>query len=980
MNRSIVKLISDRSMGVKLTVAFLSVILVPMLLMAYLSNRVIEARLLKESQEKLAIGLKAAQTEYYVHGDQMRYGMLQAASMEEIKSAVARRDKPYLKKMMRNWHEMRPYVDIWSIVDKDGRVIARLNTDQSGDKVELNELIERAISLGEPQTATEVIPLDLLRLEGNELQQRTRLRDADEALKPSDVMALMVVTPVLDAGRRTIGAIITGDAINNDAYVPDTVAYKLPGMFTTITYKGRRIATNLTDGAGRQLTGTNLPPEALQMISSGKSAFMELNMPDTTFISMFEPIRDAKGGIIGSIDVGMSKDKLWAIQRQTQTIIAAITVLGIIMSLIAAMFLTNRITRPLKSLKEKLGNYTEWNSTARLHVNGDKDTKDEIVSLAATFNSMLDEVLKREEEKASYLNEIEQKNSEYAQVNDELKKANEELEVAYEETQSQTEELHSINEELRILNEDLDKRNSELKAANNVIKREEEELKKTKDKLRLIFDGIQDHVLLVDYDRRIMEANSHFMRAFGADEQMVLGKDVCAFFGMGEPRDGCPVKKAIDAAAPFEVEITAPNGKVLMWHSFPLIAALNPMKMAVVYIKDVTNERMLAQKLMQSDKLSSLGELVSGVAHELNNPLTGIMCFTELMMMEAGEGTQMRDRLSKVYDASHRCKKIIDNLLTFARWKKPEKKYDDINRVLKGIVDLRAYQLKVDDIDLTLDLDERLPFTMLDEHQIHQVILNLINNSRDAIVDAGRPGGTIKIRTRRGAGNVIITVEDNGKGMTSEVASRIFDPFFTTKPVGRGTGLGLSISYGIINEHNGSIRATSTPEAGTSFIIELPVVKNTASGNEAGGTRPSSGNLLPEVSDRGLKALILDDEAIILDLLNDTLKRAGFVVDRFSSGEDALTRLAAVDYDIIISDIKMPGMDGKRFYHETRRIKPELLNRFIFITGDGVNKHTQEFLQGTQNAFLKKPFTIDQLTETVEKLINQTRQTGDKDA
>ena len=964
-------------MGVKMSIAFLSVILIPMLLLAYISNRVIEARLLKESQEKLAIGLKAALTEYYVHGDQMRYGMLQAASMEEIKSAVARRDKAYLKKMMRNWHEMRPYVDIWTVVDKDGRVIARLNTDISGDKVDLNGLVQRAVALGEPQTATEVIHQDLLRREGNELRQKMRLRDVQEGNKPADVLALMVVTPVQDAERRTIGAIITGDAINNDVYIPDTVAYKLPGMFTTITYKGTRIATNLTDGAGRQLTGTNLPIEALKLISSGKSAFMELNMPDTTFISMFEPIRDAKGGIIGSIDVGMSKDKLWAIQRQTQTVIAAITVLGIVMSLIAAMFLTNRITRPLKSLKEKLGNYKDWSAAARLDVSGGKDAKDEIASLAVTFNSMLDEVLKREEEKASYLNEIEQKNREYAQVNDELKKTNEELEVAYEETQSQTEELHSINEELRILNEDLDKRNSELKAANNVIKREEEELKKTKDKLRLIYDGIQDHVLLVDYDRRIMEANRHFMRAFGADEQMILGKDVCAFFGMGEPRDGCPVKKAIDAAVPFEVEITAPNGKVLMWHTFPLIAAGGAQKMAVVYIKDVTNERMLTQKLMQSDKLSSLGELVSGVAHELNNPLTGIMCFTELMMMEAGEGTQIRDRLSKVYDASHRCKKIIDNLLTFARWKKPEKKYDDINRVLKGIVDLRAYQLKVDDIALTLDLDERLPFTMLDEHQIHQVILNLINNARDAIMDAGRHG-TIKIRTRRGALNIVITVEDNGRGMTSEVASRIFDPFFTTKPVGRGTGLGLSISYGIINEHGGNIRVASTLEAGTTFIIELPITENTTGGGEADKTKPSSDTARQtEVGDRALKALILDDEAIILDLLNDTLKQAGFVVDRCSSGEDALTRIAAVNYDIIISDIKMPGMDGKRFYHETGKIKPELLNRFIFITGDGVNKDTQEFLKGTQNAFLKKPFTIDQLTETVEKLIKQT---GDKDA
>ena len=214
--------------------------------------------------------------------------------------------------------------------------------------------------------------------------------------------------------------------------------------------------------------------------------------------------------------------------------------------------------------------------------------------------------------------------------------------------------------------------------------------------------------------------------------------------------------------------------------------------------------------------------------------------------------------------------------------------------------------------------------------------------------------------------------------MTSEVASRIFDPFFTTKPVGRGTGLGLSISYGIINEHGGNIRVASTLEAGTTFIIELPITENTTGGGEADKTKPSSDTARQtEVGDRALKALILDDEEIILDLLNDTLKRAGFVVDRFSSGEDALTRLATVNYDIIISDIKMPGMDGKRFYHEARRTKPELLNRFIFITGDGVNKDTQEFLKGTQNAFLKKPFTIDQLTETVEKLINQT---GDKDA
>jgi len=966
MGKSPLRAFSSMPVGFKLTAIFVLVVLAPMLLLAFVSYRVIDTRLMEHARDELSNGMKAAWTEYYTRGEQMRYGMMQASSMDEIKKAVARGDAEYLRKVMTVWRQMRPYVDIWAVTDGKGRVIARINSQFTGDELVLGGLVSHALVSKTPQVATEIIPEDVIRLEGNSVSETASLPDGNGP-EAADVLAFTVVTPVLDDSQRAVGAIVTADVLNNDSFVPDMVSYKLPGLFTTITAGGTRISTNLSAPGSGTFRGSRLEGEAARLVRDGRSAYAEWNAGGLALISRFEPIKDFKGNVIGSLDVGLSKERTWAIQKGNQRAVAVVTLMGLTFSVLAALISSRRITRPLREIKEKLAAFGDGDVNARIDLEefgryGDRG--DELTALASSFNKMMDDVSSREREKGRYLKEIEQKGQALAGLNENLRVANEELEIAYEETQSQTEELHAINEELKLLNEDLDRKNLELQNANRIITREEEELKAARNKLRLIYDSIGDYVLQVGYDYSILEANRHFLETMGLTEQTVTGKGVYELFGANPPLPIiCPIRKSIDTLTPSELEMTTPDGKVLVWQSYPMAGGEGPEpRSAVVYIQDVTEKRLLTQKLIQADKLSSLGELVSGVAHELNNPLTGIMCFSELLM-EQNLGESADSKLRKINDASHRCKKIIENLLTFARWKRPEKKFDDVNRIIKDSVDFRAYQLSMDNIEVRLDLGSDVPGTMVDASQMQQVFINLINNARDAIREKGA-SGRIDITSRLSGGRIVVSVTDTGKGFSEDVANRLFDPFFTTKDVGKGTGLGLSISYGIINEHGGNIYASSRPRVGTTFVVELPVIEDDAFSFALSG-RPSQ----DRVCVRGKRALVLDDEAIVLDLLADSLAGFGFEVDKCSNAEDAVKSISGSGYDLIISDIKMPGLGGKGFYREVEKVCPEALRKIIFISGDSMGEETLAFLETIGNPSLKKPFTLDELSEAVSRMI-----------
>jgi two-component system NtrC family sensor kinase len=245
----------------------------------------------------------------------------------------------------------------------------------------------------------------------------------------------------------------------------------------------------------------------------------------------------------------------------------------------------------------------------------------------------------------------------------------------------------------------------------------------------------------------------------------------------------------------------------------------------VLVFRDVSERRQMQEQLVQSDKLAALGQLVSGVAHELNNPLTAVMGYTELILMRNQLDIELREQLTFVHQESERTRRIVQNLLSFARQHKPMRTFVNINDILERTLGLRNYELRSRDISVIREYSE-LPGVFADSHQLQQVFLNIIINAEQEM-DQVSSLGQLRIKTEMSANNeaaaVLITVEDNGPGIAPDHLGKVFDPFFTTKDVGKGTGLGLSISYGIIKEHGGTIRVESPYGGGARFIIELPV-------------------------------------------------------------------------------------------------------------------------------------------------------------
>jgi len=365
-------------------------------------------------------------------------------------------------------------------------------------------------------------------------------------------------------------------------------------------------------------------------------------------------------------------------------------------------------------------------------------------------------------------------------------------------------------------------------------------------------------------------------------------------------------------------------------------------------------------QLVQAEKMSAVGLLVSGVAHELNNPLAGVVGYSQLLLKE-DTGEKIRRGLEKINKEAERCKKIVQNLQTFARKRKPQKESIGINGILESTLELRSYQLRVDNIVVETDLDPVLPKTMADFHQLQQVFINILVNAHQAMMEKGG-GGKLRIRTRQENGWIRAEIQDSGPGVSEENLPRIFDPFFTTKDVGQGTGLGLSICYGIIEEHRGRIWARNRPEGGAVFTVEIPIIESARPAEEKKAPSAAAGSAMDL---RGRNILVVDDELTIVDILYQVLKSDGFRVDTALSGSAALKKLEKERYDIIISDLKMPGMSGQELYDRVRRLDESLARRIIFSTGDVVSSETRSFLEESGNTYLQKPFELEAMRQAV---------------
>ncbi len=380
--------------------------------------------------------------------------------------------------------------------------------------------------------------------------------------------------------------------------------------------------------------------------------------------------------------------------------------------------------------------------------------------------------------------------------------------------------------------------------------------------------------------------------------------------------------------------------------------------------KTVDTLKTTRAQLIQSEKLSAVGEFVAGVAHELNNPLSSVIGFAELLK-QSDTDERHRRYFDIIFTGAQRCHKIVQSLLSFARQHPPERKAVELNELLDATLAFVQYELHTSNIKVTRQLAARLPKVMADQHQLQQVFLNIVNNARQAI-EAHRPDGALRVATSVVGERARIEIEDNGPGILPENLPKIFDPFFTTKAVGKGTGLGLSLSYGIIQEHHGSIRAISPPGKGVTFVIELPITDH--AGETPTDRASGAGPKADPREGAGKRVLVIDDEESILELTHEVLAGRGYKVETVCDGETALSRLGAGSYDVTICDWKMPGLSGRQVYERLHATQPAAAARLVFMTGDILSDKTLKFFEERRIHCLSKPFSLDEFRAIIEKM------------
>jgi signal transduction histidine kinase len=481
-------------------------------------------------------------------------------------------------------------------------------------------------------------------------------------------------------------------------------------------------------------------------------------------------------------------------------------------------------------------------------------------------------------------------------------------------------------------------------------------------RFRAILDSMPHAVILLDPAFQVVQANasaepllgrlaaSEGLRSVGDLDLVGLAYDVLA-----GRREACGADAALPDGTRLEVTVATwrdPGG--------------GPDGLVIV-LQDVTTAAALRAQVARSEKLSGLGRLLAGVAHELNNPLTAVIGYAQLVPSMAPGEKQAR-RIETMRREAERCRRIVSGLLRFARTSGPERRAFSLNQVVSDAAQLLAYTARAQGVGVDLDLDPRLPAVVGDAHEIEQAVVNLVSNAQHAIV-AARRSGTVTLRTSIGPeGAAVLDVEDDGPGIPEDHRARIFDPFFTTKAAGQGTGLGLWLVYNAVTAHGGKIEVGEASGGGARFRIELP----------RGELRPVEARATTRGPVRAAtvsaRILVADPEVALAELICEALATDGHEAVAARDADDALARLTEEPFDLVISDALLPGLPAERLTGAIERHRPELRDRVLLTTGDWVGGEPEAVARRFGVELLRKPFEIDELRWAVRRQLAPDRE------
>jgi len=474
------------------------------------------------------------------------------------------------------------------------------------------------------------------------------------------------------------------------------------------------------------------------------------------------------------------------------------------------------------------------------------------------------------------------------------------------------------------------------------------------------FDAIADGIAVVDESGRIRRANRALARLLGTEVVDLVGQELA-------PRLVSNPALLTDLVAAWHAP--APVPQVTRSDVLNRILRITAASLAgehawtVVLLEDVTEQKALEATVIQSEKMAAVGQLVSGVAHELNNPLTSIAGLTEFLLQQPYVDQQGRQHLDVVREQADRAAAIVRNLLTFARQGPRDSENVDLNDVVERTGALTRYEMQLREVAFSVDLDPELPLVFGDRLQLQQVMLNLVTNAIQAVEK--NPAGQERVVTVRSSGvneTIFLEVSDSGPGIPADAQARVFDPFYTTKDPGEGTGLGLSITYGIVQAHGGDIRITPRDQGGTRFVVSLPA-SSTPSAAPGDVTRRRAA----ETGSTGSVLLVDRDEAV-RQMINLVFSQVGHQV--VVADTDAFANATFDDgaYDLVVADPRIPVASGESFADWLCREHPGMMARTIFLTAD-VREETMKWLERIGCRFFHKPFNVQELKKAADEIL-----------